>query len=196
MSDEPRISIAENHGFDDVRGVVVDVSTLAKLTGFDRGTISKWITDEELPTLSGGSAGVPYAISLRAFIEWRETVAADEIRKKLPKGNFVGFMGATTPRESIAASTAYMKFEALAKNLVPRQFVLDTIARALNSARVSITSIPDRLYRDKSGFPPELTAKWREEARKTCVSALDKAASSIEQAMLETADPDDDPSDR
>lgn len=194
--DEPRISIAENHGYDDVRGVVVDVSTLAKLTGYDRGTISKWIADEELRTLAGGSAGVPYAISLREFIEWRATVAADEIRKKLPKGNFVGFMGATTPKESLAASTAYLKFEALAKNLVPRQYVLDTLARALNAARVSINSIPDRLYREKSGFPPELTAKWREEARKVCVTSLDTAATSIERAMTDIADPDDDPSDR
>ncbi|MBA4308677.1 MAG: hypothetical protein C0429_18275 [Sphingopyxis sp.] len=35
----------------------MDVSTLAKLTGFDRGTIADWIAKIDMPTLAGGSAG-------------------------------------------------------------------------------------------------------------------------------------------
>ena len=193
MSDEPRISIAENHGFDDVRGVVVDVSTLAKLTGFDRGTITDWITKADMPTLAGGSAGKPYVISLRAFLDWRADRAAEEVRKKLPKSDFVGFMGITNPRESAATALAFAKLEEKAKNLVPRDYIIDVLARAFNTARVSINSIPDRLYREKSGFPPELTAKWRESAQGVCRDGLDAAASAVEKAMADMLDLDDEP---
>ena len=43
------------------------------MTGFHRDTISDWTRRKEnpLPTVSGGSHGVEYQISLRRLIEWR-----------------------------------------------------------------------------------------------------------------------------
>lgn len=190
---ESPITITPDTRFPGEKGVVVDVITLSKLTGYDRGTITEWITKHDMPTLAGGSAGIPYAISMRAFVEWRAERAAEEVRKKLPKGDFVGFMGITNPKESAATALAFAKMEEKAKNLVPRQFILDVLGRAFNTARVSIMSIPDRLYREKSGYPPEMTAKWREKAQGVCRDGLDAAALAVDKVMSEMLDADDEP---
>lgn len=85
-----------------------------------------------------------------------------------------------------------MKVAAQAKELVPRAYVVDVVARVLNQVRVGVMSVPDRLYREKGGFPAEMTMKWRTEATDTCRAALDQAQKAVEKAMRDLADPDDD----
>ncbi len=172
----------------DAKGETVSVDELHRLTGYDRGTIRDWI-DDGLPA-GTGSRGIPYSINVRAFIEWRVAQAVAKAKPALPSGG-MEWMGLTKPKEIFAAQLAMMKAAAVAKELVPRQFVLDLQARVLNSIRVAIGSLPNRLYREKSGFPPEQVLKWRAEAEDICLAALKSAQEDIDRQMKAVADLDD-----
>ena len=92
------------------KGGVYSITALAEMAGFHRDTISDWTRRKEnpLPTVSGGSHGVEYRISLRCLIEWREDQARVE-------GAFQ-FMGIKAPYKAIMAginSSAWARASAL-----------------------------------------------------------------------------------
>lgn len=173
----------------DERGERVSIEDLARLTGYDRGTIREWI-DAGLPAGPGGR-GIPYSINVREFVEWRVQRAVAGARPAA-RGSEYEWMGETDPKKIFQAQLALVKAATAAKEVVPRAYVLDVISRTLNAVRVAISSLPDRLYREKSGFPKEQVMKWREEAAATCRASLEAASDAIEKAMNELADPDDD----
>lgn len=174
----------------DERGERVSIEDLARLTGYDRGTIREWI-DAGLPAGPGGR-GIPYSINVREFVEWRMARAAAAAKPAVAPGSEYEWMGLTKPKEIFQAQLALMKSAEKAKEVVPRAYVVDILSRTLNAIRVAISSLPNRLYREKSGFPPELVMKWREEAEGTCLSALAAGQAAIDKAMADLSDPDDD----
>lgn len=172
----------------------VSIKRLSELTGFDRLTIRNWL-DEGCPVVSRGARGDDYVLDIRAVWKWREQRAVDKAlgsRSSDPDGGAAAsFMGLRDPLKIEDLKIKRMKSEELAKRLVPRKYVVATVARVLNQVRVSVMSIPDRLHREMSGFPDDKAIKWREEAQKTCRSALQQAADGIEMAMTDLKDPDE-----
>lgn len=165
-------------------GRLVSISELADLTGYDRDTIAGWIDRRGLPIETGGSAGVAYAISVRRFVEWKEGQARDEERKKSPSaGSFEGWMGLTDPGKAADAQFKIMRAAEKAGELVPRAYVQDLFARVMNLVRVAIMSIPDRMYREKSGLPEEQRRAWLKESRDHAENALRSARAEIDRAL-------------
>lgn len=174
----------------DERGERVSIEDLARLTGYDRGTIREWI-DAGLPAGPGGR-GIPYSINVREFVEWRMARAAASAKPAVAPGSEYEWMGLTKPKEIFQAQLALMKAAEKAKEVVPRAYVVDVLARVVNAIRIAVNGIPDRLYREKSGFPPDRVQEWREMASKTILNALTAGEASIKKAMEDLADPDDD----
>jgi phage terminase Nu1 subunit (DNA packaging protein) len=172
------------------RGEYVSIEDLARLTGYDRGTIREWI-DAGLPAGPGGR-GIPYSINVREFVEWRMARAAASAKPAVAPGSEYEWMGLTKPKEIFQAQLALMKAAEKAKEVVPRAYVVDVLSRVLNAIRVATASLPDRLFREMSGFPPELVLKWRDMASEIILDALAAGQASIDKAMADLADPDDD----
>ena len=165
-------------------GHVVSLSDLSDLTGYDRDTLKAWIDKRDMPIQSGGSAGVPYGISVRRFIEWREAAAREEERKKAPSaGTFEGWMGLTDPGKAADAQFKVMRAAEKAGELVPRRYVQDVIARVMNLIRVAVMSIPDRMYREKAGMPEDQRRAWLNESRDHAANALKAAQAELDRAM-------------
>lgn len=96
------------------KGGVYSITALAEMAGFHRDTISDWTRRKEnpLPTVSGGSHGVEYRISLRCLIEWREDQARVE-------GAFQ-FMGIKAPYKAIMARDKFVRMGESERALVYR----------------------------------------------------------------------------
>ncbi|KQQ90981.1 hypothetical protein [Aureimonas sp. Leaf324] len=129
---------------------VVSISDLSSLTGYDRGTISRWV-EKGLPVEGKGSKG-SILIDVRALIEWREAQAAAEERRKVPESteDYSLDLDAELKREMIKAR----KITTAERTgiLVMTSIVETTFASCLNVVRQSVMGLPSRIERDLLGF--------------------------------------------
>ena len=152
---------------------VVSISDLSSLTGYDRGTISRWV-EKGLPVEGKGSKG-SILIDVRALIEWREAQAAAEERRKVPESteDYSLDLDAELKREMIKAR----KIATAERTgiLVMTSIVETTFASCLNVVRQSVMGLPSRIERDLLGFPPGVVRKAKEDMTIQCRSALREA---------------------
>lgn len=101
---------------DTSRRTVYSITALAEMTGYHRNTISDWTRRKEnpLPTVSGGSHGVEYRISLRRLMEWREEIARQEGIKGAVEGGFQ-FMGIRDPNSAFQARLRFISMGEIAR---------------------------------------------------------------------------------
>lgn len=177
---------------------VVSITDLSALTGYDRGTISRWI-EKGLPVEGKGTKGA-VLIDVRTLIEWREEQAAVEERRKLPGSTEDPSVDPDT--EFKREQTKFQKIKTAERVglLVPVSTVVLIVGMVLNAFRTAIDSLPDRIERDLVDFPPELARKAKTDVRDHCRAALRQAQKSLEQGIRRLtrerlsdigADPDD-----
>ncbi len=172
----------------------VSMLGLAKLTGWDRGTIRDWIDKKGCPVVSRGGRGEDAVLDVGEVWRWREEqVRQDAIRKAGASGigedgDFLGFLGIRDPAKAADAQLKFMKVGVQAGELVPHASMHDVLSQAFGALRNAVMAIPDRLYRDMSGFPDTLKKRWRQDVLGHCRDALATAAKQVERAMAAEAD--------
>ena len=121
---------------DTSRGAVYSITALAEMTGFHWDTISDWTCRKEnpLPTVSGGSHGVEYRISLRRLMEWREEIARQEEMKGPIEGGFQ-FMGIKESDKAIQARQKFISMSESEAELIHRAPMQEALQRAFRILR-------------------------------------------------------------
>jgi hypothetical protein len=125
--------------------------------------------------VSGGRHGVPYQIDVRAFLDWRERLAAEEAAAHAPVHGVPAWMGITNPREIIRAKKDFAQTAKIIGAVAPVAVAEAARERANGVVRQTVMSIPGRIFRDMAGFPDDKVRRWHEAATRTCRAALEEA---------------------
>lgn len=149
---------------------VVSLSAFQNLTGYDRGTLSRWI-EKGCPVEGKGAKGA-VMVDLRAVMDWREEQARQDERRKLPSSTEDPSIDvdAELKREQIKAQK--IKNAERTGILVMSGIVEMTFASCLNVVRQSVMGLPGRIERDLLGFPPGVVRKAKTDMTIQCRSAL------------------------
>lgn len=167
---------------------LVSISEFSRLTGRDRGTISKWI-DKGCPVVSSGATGESTVVDVGEVMKWRENQARMEERAKFEKPGDdaappMSALDIKARKELAAARNQEMKLAQTAKIVIHREPMEFAYVEALAKVRQSVMSVPDRLYRDMAGLDRHKAMQWRLDALKTCRAGLKEAAKALNDMFL------------
>lgn len=127
------------------------MSAFQDLTGYDRGTLGRWI-EKGCPVEGKGLKGA-VLVDVRAVIEWIEEQARADERRKVP-----GATEDTSSDPDTEFKREQIRFQKIKTAervglLVPVATVIMNIGMVLNAFTVAIDSLPDRIECDLVDFP-------------------------------------------
>lgn len=173
---------------------LMSVNAMAKLTGWDRSTIDTWIS-KGCPVENHGTREDrgEYHLDIGKVWRWHvENTKTEALRAAAAsgmdgEGGFSGWMGIKDPKKAFDAQIALLKVAEKCKEVVVFDRFADVLERSNNAIRQTVMAVPEVIFREMSGFPDELTRKWRRKALDQCRDAL-TAAENEQRKVLEADD--------
>lgn len=150
---------------------------LGMALGVTVNTLGKWIKNDGMPVAQAGGLGKPYILRLSHCWAWKKARDADQDSKTRHnkdqiarlQAEFLGLemddplstMSAKHRRELADADIAYSRAKQMRRQLVRLEDVVELLESLFTTMRDGIEAMPDRLERELSLRPDEVTVVQR-----------------------------------